>query len=376
MFKLHHFITSAAVIGMLAATPALADNDRFSDDDQLAPMKTPLVIAHRGAPGYMPEHTLAGYATAIIQGADIIEPDLEMTKDGHLIARHDNILNSTTDVAMHPEFADRLVTKSVDGVTLTGWFSEDFTLAEIKTLRVIERIPNIRPANTRFNGQFEVPTLEEIIALVQSLEESQGRVIGLYPETKHSTHFAKLGLDIDKALVDVLDEAGYKNADDPVFIQSFEVANLKRLNQMTNLPLIQLLWLAGQPYDVEAAGGTLTYDQMGTPAGLADIAAYADGVGPEKYHFIIPKDANGELHIENATSFVADAHALGLQIHPYTFRAENRFQPTNFRSSDQPLEFGDLIAEIQVFLEAGIDGFFTDQSNLGVAGRDAFLATH
>jgi len=333
--------------------------------------QTPIVIAHRGASGYLPEHTLAAYSVAMLQGADFVEPDLVMTKDGQLIARHDNALDLTTDVASRPEFAARRTTKTVDGVAVTGWFSEDFTLAEIKQLRAIERIPDARPANARFNGQFEVPTLKEIIELVQATEKATGRRIGLYPETKHPTYFDNLGLSMEEPLVKLLHQYGYEGKRDKVFIQSFETANLKDLRRLTRIPLVQLLWLEGKPYDVEAAGGTLTYDQMATPQGLAQIAAYADGVGPEKYHFIIPLDGAGNLNPANATSFVRDAHAVGLKVHPYTFRAENRFLPANYRVGADPNARGNAQAEIETFLATGIDGFFTDQTDVGVRARDS-----
>jgi glycerophosphoryl diester phosphodiesterase len=332
----------------------------------------PLVIAHRGASGYVPEHTLAAYATAILQGADFIEPDLVITKDGYLVARHDNVLDLTTDVSSRPEFAGRKTTKTVDGVTVTGWFSEDFTLNEIKTLRAIERIPGIRPANARFDGQFEIPTFQEIIELAQAYEKLLDRRIGLYPETKHPTYFDRLGLPLEEPLVKVLRRNGYEGRNTRVFIQSFEINNLRKLKGMTRIPLVQLLWIEGKPYDVEAGGGTLTYEQMATPAGLAQIASYAKGVGPEK-RFIIPLDSAGNLNLSSATRFVQDAHAVGLQVHPYTFRSENVFLPSNFKSSSDPNALGDGAGEIKNFLRTGIDGFFTDQTDRGIVARDAFL---
>ncbi len=334
----------------------------------------PIVIAHRGASGYLPEHTLAAYAVAIQQGADFIEPDLVMTKDGRLIARHDNVLDLTTDVAYHPEFADKRTTKVIDGAPVTGWFSEDFTLAEIKKLRAIERIPGVRPANARFDKQFEVPTLEEVIHLVKAMERATGRKIGLYPETKHPTHFDSLGLSMEEPLVHILRKHGYEDPQAKIFIQSFEIENLKDLRRMTRIPLVQLLWLEGRPYDVEAAGGTLTYDRMASAEGLAQIATYADGVGPEMFHFIIPLDTGGALNAANATTFVQDAHAAGLEVHPYTFRAENRFLPVNHRSSADANAHGDLAGVIRIFLDTDIDGFFTDQTNVGVKARDAFVS--
>lgn len=340
---------------------------------RLHPDEPPIVIAHRGASGYRPEHTLPAYELAIEMGADYVEPDLVMTSDGHLIARHDNVLNLTTDVADRPDFADRETTKTVDGVEVTGWFSEDFTLEEIKSLRAIERIPDTRPGNTVYDTQFEVPTLEEILTLVQEKEAELGRTIGIYPETKHPTHFAEMGLDMNAELVRVLDSFGYSGADDPVFIQSFEVTNLQQLDTMTELALVQLLWIVGQPYDAEAAGESLTYEMMGTSQGLAEIATYADGVGPEKSFWIIPRDENGEVHLDNATTFVDDAHAVGLLVHPYTFRAENTFLASNFREGAEPTALGDLVGELQVYLQTGIDGFFTDHPDIGAMARDAMM---
>ncbi|CUQ67331.1 Glycerophosphoryl diester phosphodiesterase [Candidatus Nitrospira inopinata] len=344
--------------------------ERWGTDRQ----QTPIVIAHRGASGYVPEHTLAAYAISILQGADFVEPDLVMTKDGHLIARHDNVLDLTTDVSRRPEFAGRKATKTVDGARVTGWFSEDFTLGEIKTLRAIERIPGTRPANTRFDGQFEIPTLQEIIDLVQAYEKLLNRRIGIYIETKHPTYFERLGLPFEEPLVKILRKNGYEGRNQRVFIQSFEINNLRKLSRMTRIPLVQLLWIEGKPYDVEAGGGTLTYEQMATPAGLAQIAAYAQGVGPEK-RFIIPLDSSGNLDPSRVTRFVQDAHAVGLVVHPYTFRSENAFLPMNLRSSGDPTALGDGAGEMLLFLRTGIDGLFTDHTDQGVAARDAYVRT-
>jgi glycerophosphoryl diester phosphodiesterase len=328
--------------------------------------KTPLIIAHRGASGYVPEHTLASYALAVLQGADYVEPDLVMSKDGSLLARHDNELGLTTDVSARPEFADRKRSKSVDGKALTGWFSEDFTLAELKTLRAIERIPNIRPSNARMDGDFEIPTLQEIINLVKSLEISQRRSIGLYIETKHPTHFQLLGLAMERPLINILRKNGYDKPKAAVYIQSFEVENLKTLHNLTKIPLIQLLEAQGQPFDQQTAGSKLTYAQMITPAGLRNIARYAAGIGPEKGQ-VIPRDANGNLG--SPTTLVRDAHAAKLKVHPYTFRAENNFLPTDLRKGDDPQARGDINAEIQRFLDAGIDGLFIDQPDIAVKLR-------
>jgi glycerophosphoryl diester phosphodiesterase len=328
---------------------------------------TPVVIAHRGASGYLPEHTLAAYALAMHQGADYIEPDLVMTRDGKLIARHDNVLDLTTDVAARAEFTDRRTRKMIDGRSVTGWFSEDFTLAEIKRLRVVERIPGVRPANARFDGQFEVPTLEEIIALVRAYEKALGRGIGIYPETKHPTYFRARGLPLEQTLVDLLHASGHDRA----CIQSFEIGNLKALRALTRLPLVQLLAPDGKPYDVESAGETLTYEKMATAEGLRDIASYADAVGPEK-NMIIRLDARGDLDPAGTTDLVEHAHAAGLAVHPYTFRAENHFLPGNFRSSAEPRALGNAEAEIKAFLAAGVDGFFTDHPDAGVRAARAF----
>ena len=333
------------------------------------PQPKPIVIAHRGASGYLPEHTLAAYAAAVFQGADFIEPDLVVTRDGRLIARHDNRLDVTTDVARRPAFAGRRTTRVVDGQHLTGWFSEDFTLAEIRTLRAVERLPQIRPANARFDGQFQIPTLEEILALRHALEEVVGRPIGLYPETKHPTHFRERGLAMEERLVQTLHAHGLADSG-RVYIQSFEVTSLQHLRRLTRIPLIQLLASAGQPFDATASGSRLTYAQMATAAGLADIAAYAAGVGPDK-SLLIPRDASGQLDPTRATAFVADAHAAGLVVHPYTFRAENAFLPTNYQRGDNPSAHGDLSTELTAFLDLGIDGFFTDHPDLGVQIRDA-----
>lgn len=352
-----------AVLALLAvSTPALGQGKP----------RAPIVIAHRGASGYLPEHTLAAYSVAILQGADFVEPDLVMTRDGHLIARHDNQLDLTTDVASRPELASKKTTKVVDGKRVTGWFSEDFTLAEIKTLRAIERIPGLRPGNTRFDRQFEIPTLQEIIDLVRAHEQAAGRPVGIYPELKHPTYFAGIGLAMEAPLVRVLHRNGYQRRRQQVFIQSFEIRPLQKLRRMTRIPLVQLLGDGGKPYDVAAAGGALTYEQMATPAGLRDVARYADGVGAEKSRYLLPLDKRGQLDPAAATRFVTDAHAAGLLVHVYTFRAENFFLPKPHKSSLMPNTHGDLAAELAAFLALGIDGFFTDHADVGVRARDAF----
>jgi glycerophosphoryl diester phosphodiesterase len=342
---------------------------------------TPIVIGHRGASGYVPEHTLTSYFIAIQDGADYVEPDLVMTKDGVLVARHENEIGGTTNVAEHQEFASRRATKVIDGTSVTGWFTEDFTLAELKTLRARERIPDTRPGNARFDGQFEIPTFEEILSLVHGVEEqrdtharqlgrSAPRHIGVYPETKHPTYFAGIGLPMEKLLVHTLERYGYKGRHGLAYIQSFEVGNLKALSKMTQLPLVQLIDATGAPYDFVVAHDPRTYADLITPAGLKEIATYAQAIGPYKL-LIIPRTADGKLG--QPTSLVSDAHAQGLLLHPWTFRAENAFLPSDLKQGSDPTVHGNLDAEILAYLRAGIDGFFTDNADLGFKAREAFI---
>lgn len=332
------------------------------------PRKRPLLIGHRGASGYVPEHTLTSYFMAIQQGADYAEPDLVMTKDGVLVARHENEIGGTTDVASRKEFARRKTVKTLDGTPVEGWFTEDFTLAELKTLRARERIPHLRPANTRFDGQFEIPTFDEILGLIRALDEQRAVAarklglprpprIGVYPETKHPTYFDDCGLRMDRTLLQTLARHGYEGRHAPVFIQSFEVGNLQRLRKRTKVPMVQLIEEAGAPYDFVASGDSRTYADLIAPAGLESIADYANAIGPSK-SLIIPRDADGASGAP--TSLVSNAHAVGLAVHPWTFRAENNFLPTNLRSSADPTQVGDLAGELNAYLAAGIDGFFTD----------------
>jgi glycerophosphoryl diester phosphodiesterase len=335
-------------------------------------MPQPIVIAHRGASGYAPEHTLVSYFIAMQQGADYIEPDLVMTRDGVLIARHENEIGGTTDVAARPEFSGRRTQKVIDGVRRDGWFTEDFLLEELKTLRARERIPQLRPANTRLDGRLEIPTLEEILALVRGVEE-QRRVrtrelglpppppVGVYPETKHPSYFAGLGLAMEERLVGALERYGYRGREGPAFLQSFETGNLEALSQLTQLPLVQLIEATGAPYDLVQSGDPRTYADLVTPKGLEEIARYAAAVGPAK-SLVIPRDAAGKL--TRPTSLVADCHARGLQVHPWTFRAESEFLPAGL----------DLQAELREFLAVGIDGFFADQPDVGVCARNTFGA--
>lgn len=316
----------------------------------------PIVIGHRGASGYRPEHTLEAYELAIEMGADYIEPDLVSTKDGILIARHENEISGTTDVASRPEFADRFTTKVIDGETYSGWFTEDFTLEELKTLRAIERIPDIRPGNTVYNGLFEVPTLQEVIDLAKEKSLEFGRTIGIYPETKHPTYFDSIGLSLEEPLVAILAENGYTDENSPVYIQSFEVGNLQELNTLTDVSLVQLLSNSGQPYDFTSSGNPQTYADLATPTGLSFIAEYADGIGANK-NLIIPRDADGNLL--SPTSLVDDAHDAGLIVHAWTFRNEDVFLPTNLQG--QPLQ------EYKIFYSTGLDGVFSDHPDTAVS---------
>jgi glycerophosphoryl diester phosphodiesterase len=318
----------------------------------------PIVIAHRGASGERPEHTIAGYKLAIDLGADYIEPDLVLTKDGILVARHENEISETTDVAAHPEFASRKATKTIDGQTVTGWFTEDFTLAELKTLRARERLPKLR--STEYDGQFEIPTFEEILTFLAEANKGRKKPVGVYPETKHPSYFAAIGLPHEAPLLAMLDRFGYRGRSAPVFIQSFEVGNLKALRAKSDLPLIQLMDGDGDPADTP---GT-SYAVMASPAGLKAIAAYADGIGPNKA-MVIPRGALGTLG--DPTTLVRDAHAAGLKVHPWTFRRENYFLPLGDKGGVNPAGHGDLAAEIDAYLKTGIDGLFSDNPREAVA---------
>jgi glycerophosphoryl diester phosphodiesterase len=355
----------AKLIGINAST--------ISINDFVSTAPRPLIIGHRGASGLRPEHTLASYELAIALGADYIEPDVVSTKDGVLIARHENEISGTTDVADHPEFADRKTTKIIDGREVTGWFTEDFTLAEIKTLRAEERLPF---RDQSFNGQFEIPTLQEVIDLAKEKSAETGRTIGIYPETKHPTYFDSIGLSLEEPLVKILDENGYSDRNDPVFIQSFEVSNLKDLNQMTDVPLVQLFDASNaQPYDFVVDGDSRTYGDLTNPQGLAEIATYADGIGPWKRLIIPadpvdfngdgqPDDLNGDGLISDAdyilqdpTSLIEDAHAAGLLVHAYTFRNEDRYLAPEYNGNPE--------AEYEQFFSLGLDGLFTDFPGTG-----------
>jgi glycerophosphoryl diester phosphodiesterase len=349
-------------------TATSADHDR-----PRTAATAPLVIGHRGASGYRPEHTLASYQLAARMGADFIEPDVVSTKDHVLVARHENEIGGTTDVADHPEFADRKTTKTVDGLPITGWFTEDFTLAELKTLRAKERLPQVRQENTIYDGRYEVPTLAEVLRLRERLSAELHREIGVYPETKHPTYFRSIGLPLERALIRQLDRAGLNRPDAPVFVQSFEPGNLVLMNTVFGLRTrtVFLTSATGAPYDTVAAGHPIPYSTLVRPAGLRRLKQGGiDGLGPDKNQ-VIPRRADDTLG--TPTSLVRDAHAVGMTVHPYTFRAENQFLPADYRIGTNPNDFGRAIDEQVTFLRAGIDGVFTDQSDIGVVARDEFL---
>lgn len=315
------------------------------------------VIGHRGASGYRPEHTLAAYEQAVLQCADYIEPDLVSTKDGVLVARHEPEIGGTTDVAQRPEFADRKTTRMLDGVSVTGWFADDFTLAELRTLRARERLPQVRPGNTAFDGKYLVPTLDEVLDLARHSRTCDGRPVGVYPETKHPTYFDERGLSLEEPLLATLADNGLDRRGAPVFIQSFETTNLRQLAPKTDLRLVQLVDCAGAPYDLEVAGDPTTYADLVTATVLRKVSRYADGLGACK-DLLIPRKPDGSLG--RPTAVIRDAHRAGLLVHAYTFRREAVYVPAGL----------DMVGEVRAFLKAGLDGFFTDNPDLGRAAVD------
>ncbi|MEQ1817763.1 MAG: glycerophosphodiester phosphodiesterase family protein [Terricaulis sp.] len=326
--------------------------------------RRPIVIAHRGASAYRPEHTLAGYQLAIEQGADFIEPDLVMTKDHVLVCRHENEISGTTNVAEHPEFADRRKAKTVDGTEALGWWVEDFTLAELKTLRARERIPQLRPDNTHYNDQFEIPTFAEALALAQHHRK------GIYPELKHPSFLAEQGVDPVPVFISAVREAGGQSAADIMYVQCFEIGAIRTLAQMSSIrwQCVQLVSADGGPWDQRET----TYASMLAGEGLRHIAEYARGIGVEKT-LIIPRDASNNLGAP--TDLVARAHAANLLVHPWTFRPENFFLPASLRvgatSAQETLRLhGNLDAELRAFYAVGVDGVFSDDPAAAVAARN------
>ncbi|MQA81284.1 MAG: glycerophosphodiester phosphodiesterase [Streptosporangiales bacterium] len=329
----------------------------------------PLVLGHRGAAGYRPEHTRGSYDLAARMGADYIEPDLVSTKDHVLVARHENDITATTDVSEHPEFASRKTTKTIDGTEITGWFTEDFTLAELKTLRAKERIPDLRQENTLYDGRYEVLTLQEVFDLRERLERELHRPIGLLPELKHSTYFSTIGLDLESAFVETLRKNHLDSSRSRVTVQSFEVTNLRELKEKwrIRIPTVFNTSVKGRPYDFVVSGDPRTYADLTKPAELRRLARFVDILGPEKQQ-VIPLRADGTLG--EPTSLVKDAHRAGIQVMPYTFRAENSFLPKDYQVGDDPSAYGRAIDEQRAYLDTGIDGLWCDQPDICLVTRD------
>ena len=388
---MHTFSIRPAALALTAALALAACGGSDSPSYPTLNGDTPLVIGHRGASGYRPDHTLESYKLAIDMGADFIEPDLVATKDGVLVARNEPNITGTTDVATRPEFASRKTTKNVDGVNEEGWFVSDFTLAELKTLRAVQPLSD---RDQSFNGKFQIPTFEEVLDLAKAEATKAGRTVGVYPETKHPTYHAKLGLPLEDRLLAVLAKYGYTTKASPVIVQSFEVSNLKYLRTKTQVRLVQLVDANDvnadgsmdltapydKPYDFAVAGDSRTFASLLTPAGLKEVKTYADGIGPWKPYLIPskqvdankdgkPDDLNGDGKIDErdrvmmpATSVVKDAHAAGLFVHAYTFRNEAKRLASDFK--------GDPKAEYKLFFNLGVDGVFSDFTDTAKAARD------
>ena len=388
---MHTFSIRPAALALTAALALAACGGSDSPSYPTLNGDTPLVIGHRGASGYRPDHTLESYKLAIDMGADFIEPDLVATKDGVLVARHEPNITGTTDVATRPDFASRKTTKNVDGVNEEGWFVSDFSLAELKTLRAVQPLSD---RDQSYNGKFQIPTFEEVLDLAKAEGTKAGRTVGVYPETKHPTYHAKLGLPLEDRLLAVLAKYGYTTKASPVIVQSFEVSNLKYLRSKTQVRLVQLVDANDvnadgsmdltapydKPYDFAVAGDSRTFASLLTPAGLKEIKTYADGIGPWKPYLIPskqvdankdgkPDDLNGDGKIDErdrvmmpATSVVKDAHAAGLFVHAYTFRNEAKRLASDFK--------GDPKAEYKLFFNLGVDGVFSDFTDTAKAARD------
>ncbi|WP_344233155.1 glycerophosphodiester phosphodiesterase [Kribbella hippodromi] len=311
-----------------------------------------LVIAHRGASGYRPEHTSAAYRLAAVQGADYLEPDLVATLDGVLVCRHENEISSTTDVADHPVFADRKITKIVDGTAVTGWFVEDFTYAELRTLRAKERMPALRASNTAYDGLEEVPTFDEVVALARRESARLGRPIGVIPELKHPAYFRRLGLPLEELLAERIVALGLRA--DEIMVQSFEPTSLRRLAVMARVPLVQLIDSESAPNDFLRTGDGRSYADLMAPSGLREIATYAQVLALHK-DLVIPRTADGCLG--EPTRLVDQAHRAGLAVQAWTFRAERRFLPTAT----------DFATEVTRFAALGLQGIFADHPDQAVA---------
>ncbi len=330
------------------------------------------ILAHRGASGYRPEHTLEGYELAIAMGADYIEPDLVCTRDGVLVDRHEPEISQTTDVAAHPEFASRWTTKTIDGQQYSGWFTEDFTLGELRQLRAIERIPTLRSQNVAFDGRFHIPTFEEILCLQARLSRRYRRRIGIIPELKHPSYYRGLGLALEPRLCRLLSAFGQNHRRALVWVQCFEPTGLIRLRQRHDcaVRLMLLTDVTGMPADLRERPNGLSYPELHSPAALRRLSAWIDGIGPNKLA-VIEQDADGRLRDE-PTSLVATAHAAGLAVGPWTFRAENAFLPSDCQQPGGPHAIGRAHLEILAYLAAGIDALFTDHPDLAVEARRKF----
>ncbi|MGW2280971.1 glycerophosphodiester phosphodiesterase [Streptomyces sp. NPDC001770] len=371
-------VLGTTTLGLPAAGTAAAD-ERGHDDRggrgsgtgrRLRDLPVPTVVGHRGASGYRPEHTLGSYQLALDLGADIVEQDVVPTKDGHLVCRHENDISGTTDVASHPEFAGRRTTKTVDGVALTGWFTEDFTLAELKTLRATERIPGNRQKNTLYDGRWEIPTFEEVLRWADAEGRERGKPVWLYTETKHPSYFRGLGLALEEPLAKLLRRYGRDRADAALILQSFEPDSVRRLSRLVSTPRIVLLAGANsRPWDFTEAGDPRTVADLVTPAGLKWMASFAQGIGPT-LDLVVPRDSAGRL--TTPTTLVRDAHAQGLILHPYTMRNENTFLPTEFRRGTDPNAYGDAFGAFRAYFATGIDGIFSDNADTALlAAADA-----
>ncbi|MFI2212826.1 glycerophosphodiester phosphodiesterase [Streptomyces sp. NPDC020141] len=370
-------VLGGAALGVASAAPAAAADARHGrPGGSYRNLPRPTVIAHRGASGYRPEHTLGAYRLALDMGADVIEQDLVPTRDGHLVCRHENDITGTTDVADRPEFADRRTTKRVDGATLTGWFTEDLTLAELKTLRTRERIPRNRPKNTLYDGRWPVPAFEEVLRWAEREGRRRGRPVWLHVETKHPTYFRGLGLGLEEPLARLLRRYGRHRADSPVFLQSFEPGSMRRMARLVSSPRVVLLSApADRPWDFVEAGDPRTVADLITPEGLGWISSFAQGIGPS-LDLVVPRGADGALG--RPTTLVRDAHREDLLVHPYTLRNENSFLPADFRR-DHGLdpaaaanEYGDVFGAYRRYLATGIDGIFTDHPDTGLLAAADF----
>ncbi|OKI98843.1 glycerophosphodiester phosphodiesterase [Streptomyces sp. CB01249] len=366
-------VLGTAALGVTTTAQAADRNGGHGDHGgHRLDLPVPTVIGHRGTSGYRPEHTLGSYQLALDMGAHIIEQDLVPTRDGHLVCRHENDITATTDVSAHPEFANRRTTKSVDGVSLTGWFTEDFTLAELKTLRAKERIPANRQKNTLYDGRWEIPTFEEVLRWADREGRRRGKPVWLYVETKHPTYFRGLGLGLEEPLAKLLRRYGRHRAQSPVILQSFEPGSVQRLARLVATPRIVLLSGTGtKPWDFEVSGDPRTTDDLVKPAGLKWMASFAQGIGPT-LDLIIPKDAAGRL--TEPTTLVRDAHAQGLVLHPYTMRNENTFLPADFRRGSDPNAYGDAFGAFSAYFATGIDGIFSDNPDTALLAAADFTA--